>query len=358
MAKHPKSFFNGLVYFLNILVALALLLAYLAYYVNPQTLTLPAFFGLAYPGLLLLNLLFILYWIIRVHPKVFLSVFCVVIGYLPLMRLYQISGSQKAVNPGQTLKLMSYNVRLFNKYEWLPPRTEQEIAKLIAQENPDVLFLQEYYFKDKPVDFGYPHRYQIFRLKKSGSGLVIFSKYPLLKTGSIRYGVGPDGRDAGRAIFADIELDNRPIRLVNAHLASVGFDKDEYARLENPNAGNSEEIKRDFLKIIGQLNKAFIKRAHQVGILKDSLNQSPHPVILAGDFNDTPHSFTYQQISSTLKDAYLSAGSGFSKTYAKSPVPLRIDHVFYSEQLEVFNYQVIPKEFSDHYPLTATFEWQ
>mgnify|MGYP000137749172 CR=1 FL=1 len=358
MAQQRKSFLHGFLFFLNILAALALLLSYLAYYVDPSTFSYLAFFGLGYPLILLLNLFFILYWILRLRSKVLLSIVCIAIGYLHLMRFYQASGSHKAVNPGETLKVMTYNVRLFNKYGWLPPDTESRIAELIAEQDPDILFLQEYFFRDQAPDFNYPHRYQIFKLQNQGSGLVIFSKYPLLETGSIRYGIGPDGTDGGRAIYADIEFDRQRIRLMNTHLASVGFQEEEYNRLENPNAGRPEEIKNDFLRIARQINHAFVKRSHQAKVLAQAIANSPYPVICAGDFNDTPHSFAYHLINQPLTDSYLEAGSGFSRTYAKSPIPLRIDHIFCDPKFSVFNYQVLAKEYSDHFPVTATFEWQ
>jgi endonuclease/exonuclease/phosphatase family metal-dependent hydrolase len=358
MAQRKKSLLDGFIYFFNLLAAIALLLSYLAYYVDPQFVTFFAFFGLAYPVILLANLLFILYWILRRKNKLLLSIVCIAIGYLHLMRVYQFTGSHKVVNPGNTLKVMTYNVRLFNNFNWLEINAQEKIAELVAEQNPDVLLLQEYHFKGKPVDFGYPHRYQIFKLKNSGSGLTIFSKFPLLETGSIRYGLGPDSIDAGRAIYADISFENQKVRLINAHLASVGLNKKEYDRIENPNKGNSEEIKNGFLKIGSQLNYAFIKRAHQVKILEQGIMDSPYPTIVAGDFNDTPTSYAYHLINESLKDAYLEAGSGFSKTYANSTLPLRIDHIFFDTELEVFNYEVIAKEYSDHYPVVATFEWR
>lgn len=358
MAQRKKSLLDGFIYFFNLMVAVALLLSYLAYYVDPQTLTFFAFFGLAYPVILLVNILFIVYWIVRLKNKVVLSLVCIALGYLHLLRVYQFTGSHKAVNPGNTLKVMTYNVRLFNSFDWLEINAQEKIEELIAEQNPDVLLLQEYHFKGEPIDFGYPHRYQIFKLKNSGSGLTIFSKFPLLEKGSIRYGLGPDSVDAGRSIYADISFENQKIRLINAHLASVGLDKAQYDRIENPNKGNSEEIKKGFLKIGTQLNYAFKKRAHQIKILEQAIKDSPHPTIVAGDFNDTPTSYAYHLVNSLLKDAYLEAGSGFSRTYANSTLPLRIDHVFFDSRLEVFNYQVIDKEYSDHFPVVASFEWR
>lgn len=358
--RRGRSWLERLLYFFNVLAALALLVAYLAFYLDPAWWPYPAFFGLAYPVLLLINLLFLLYWTLRLKPAFLLSALVIGLGYLHLMRHYQLSGANKVVNPEHRLKVMSFNVRLFNKYHWLPLEdAEVRIARLIEEQDPDLLLLQEYYVSEKKSDFGYPHRYQIFSLKEGNNGLVIFSKRPMEETGSIRYGPGPDGdMAAGRAIYADLSFGRSKIRVINTHLASVGFQPEDYHRLENPNEGGQEEIKQGFLKILKALRTAFVKRAHQVKVLDQAIGNSPYPVVLAGDFNDTPLSYIYYRLSRKLEDAYVNAGQGWVRTYAKGPVPFRIDHLFYSPELNALHYQVISEEYSDHYPIVTELEWR
>lgn len=353
-----KTVLDGLLYLINIALALPLLISYLAFYIDPELTTVIAFFGLAYPVLLLLNGLFVIYWALRLKKKILLSLVIIGVGGFHLMRTYRFDPGATLANPGSTLKVMSFNVRMYNQYKWLADDgVFEKIEDLIAKEDPDVLAIQEHYFGEEVGDFGYP--YQLKQQEgKQQVGLVIFSKIPFEHSGEIHYGPGPDGEDAGRSLYADLRFKGKILRVFNAHLASVGFKKEDYQLLENPNDGSKDKIKRGFLKIVGQLHRAFEKRAHQVKILAQAVQNSPHPVLLLGDLNDTPQSFAYHQLNKVLQDAYLTAGSGFQRTYAKGPFPFRIDHVFSSDTLEALQYQVLPEKLSDHYPVTATFHWR
>ena len=359
MAGRKKSVIDGLLYIINIVVAVALLLSYLAYYFDPELTTFFAFFGLAYPVLLLLNVLFILYWALRLKVKIVLSLVCIGIGYMHVLRFYQFSGQHKVVNPDETLKVMTYNLRQFNKFAWLDlPNVQEEIVALVNEEKPDVLLVQEYQDGESSPDFGFPYRYQTFPTGKKASGMVIFSKIPFEKTGAIQFGIAPDSSDAGQALYADISFNGKLIRLINTHLASVGFDRQEYQRLENPNEGDQEEIKRDFAKIYRQLKDAFAKRSYQTKVLENAVESSPHPVILGGDFNDTPHGYVYHRINLQLKDSYMEAGYGWPRTFVKGPIPFRIDFLFHEETLNPISFEIINKELSDHYPVVTELEWQ
>lgn len=353
-----KTVLDGLLYMVNIALALPLLVAYLAYYVDPELTTVVAFFGLAYPVLLLFNLLFVCYWALRFKRKILLSLVVIGIGAFHLTRTYRFDPGTTLANPGETLKVMSFNVRMYNQYKWLKDDgVYDKIKALVAAEDPDILAIQEHFYGKEIGDFGYP--YQMDQQEgKQKVGLVLFSKIPFKDSGEIHYGPGPNGEDAGRSLYVDLEYQGETLRVFNAHLASVGFKKEDYQLLEHPNDGSKEKLKNGVLKIVGQLHRAFEKRAHQVKILAQAVSNSPHPVLLLGDLNDTPQSFAYHQLNKELQDAYLTAGSGFQRTYAKGPIPFRIDHVFSSDTLEALEYGVIPQALSDHYPVTATFHWR
>lgn len=358
MAKRKKTVLDGILYFINIVVAIALLFSYLAYYFDPQLLTFFAFFGLAYPILLGLNLLFIVYWILRFKLKLALSLVCIGVGYLHIPRFYQFSNKPTVVNVGDQLRLMSYNVRLFNQYEWLPTSDVQgRISQLVQEENPDVLAIQEYLSGPNAPDFGYPYRYQDFDPQERNTGLVIFSKFPIDKSGVVSYGKGPQGEDAGKAIYADISFQGKKVRLFNVYLASVGLQQRDYENLRNPGT-DRKAIQENAFKIVKQLNKAFVKRSHQVKLLEEAVENSPHSTILMGDFNDTPNGYAYHRVNLLLDDSYVKAGQGWSRTYTQGPLPFRIDHIFHSEELKSQNYEIISEEYSDHYPVVTELNWR
>ncbi|MGB0178114.1 MAG: endonuclease/exonuclease/phosphatase family protein [Owenweeksia sp.] len=360
MAGRKRAFLDNFLYFINVLSALGLLASYLAYYFNPSWFTFFSFAGLAYPVLLLINLIFIFYWMLRFKLKLILPVICIGVGYMHLARLYQWGSPAKVVNPGKSFKVMTYNVRMFNEYKWIPEEDiPQRINRLISTEAPDVLMLQEFYQSDNTPDLAYP--YDFTKLTNDGRnyGLTILSKYPISGTGTLKYSQNKEGEPSvnNEFIYADVKWNDRTIRFINIHLASVGLGVSDYKRLQNPNEGSQEEITNGFLKIIKRLHWAFQRRGEQIDALEKAIADSPHPVVLCGDFNDTPQSYTYHRIDLTLNDSFMEAGSGFSKTYARGPVPFRIDYVFHSDELRVNSYKVVSQKLSDHYPVITELEF-
>ncbi len=351
-----RSWLRRLVYWVNVLFALALLCSYLAYFVPPTLLSVFAFAGLAYPILLLVNLGFVLFWLLKFDRRILLSVLCISIGYVHIQGLYQFSGSNKVVNPANKLKVMSFNVRMFNHYDWIPaPDVPQKIAKSIAAQKPHLLFLQEYYQTEKTPRLDYTHHYAKMTNKGRNYGLAIYSQYPIAGQGTIRYDEN-GARENNEFIFADIVAGGDTIRCINAHLASVGLDNKDYERLESPTEGSQEEIEQDILQILKRLHHAFVRRTAQVKALAAAIESSRYPVILAGDFNDTPSSYTYRTLNTLLQDSYLQSGQGFSRTYTKGWIPFRIDFVFHDHSFRAFNYRVLPAKLSDHYALYVELE--
>ncbi|HCQ15171.1 MAG TPA: hypothetical protein DIU20_02845, partial [Cryomorphaceae bacterium] len=263
MAGQKRSFLDGVIYFINILSALGLLASYLAYYFNPKWFTFFSFAALAYPVLLLLNLIFIFYWLLRFKLKLLFPLICIGVGYFHLARLYQWGSPNKVVNPGESFKVMTYNVRMFNVYKWIEEDgIPERIQNLITTEAPDVLMLQEFYKSDQTPDLGYP--YDFTKLTNDGRnyGLTILSKFPIEGTGTLQYTEPLEGEPPvnNEFIYADIVWKGRTVRFINVHLASVGLGANDYKRLENPNEGSQEEITNGFLKIIKRLHWAFQRR--------------------------------------------------------------------------------------------------
>tara|TARA_R110002072_G_scaffold39108_10_gene112653 strand:+ start:112 stop:1200 length:1089 start_codon:yes stop_codon:yes gene_type:complete len=357
MAKAKKrSLINGLIYSLNILAALGLLASYLAFYVPPNTISIFAFFALAYPILLGLNILFTIYWALRLKIKFILSALVIIIGLGHFKKLYKFKDSSSLISNTDKLKLMSYNVRMFNSYQWIPEEgISEKIKSEVISESPDILMIQEYYKGGITPDFGFKYSFVKPTNISGNYGLSIFSNYPIVNTGALEL------RDLGanqasynnQFIFADIDWNGRTIRTINIHLASIGLETSDYQRLQNPNEGSQEEIKDGFLKIVKQLDRAFKKRAEQIIALKRAINSSPYPVIVCGDFNDTPQSYTYHQVDLLLEDSFVQEGEGFGKTYARGPIPFRIDYIFHSDEFKTHSFKVGEKKLSDHFPVIA-----
>ena len=108
-------------------------------------------------------------------------------------------------------------------------------------------------------------------------------------------------------------------------------------------------------QILFKLNRGFSRRAVQVKLIEKKIKSSPRPVIVCGDFNDTPSSYAYQVMSENLQDAFVEKGTGFGQTYTGYFAPFRIDYVFLSKKMKVRHFQNIKDGASDHYPVVCDF---
>jgi len=138
-------------------------------------------------------------------------------------------------------------------------------------------------------------------------------------------------------------------------LSSIGFEKEDYEAARN--VGDEQNRSRLFAR----LSNAWSKRAQQALQVQSSVEGSPFPVVLAGDFNDAPVSYAAERLSGTLKDAYGSCrpqgGSFLGATYTGQLPFLRIDQMWASPELEVLSYETGAVELSDHRPVQAVFAW-
>ena len=119
-------------------------------------------------------------------------------------------------------------------------------------------------------------------------------------------------------------------------------------------AGEKEKL-NEIKSITSSLKNGFIRRASQSQILKSNLDSSPYPVIVAGDFNDTPVSYSYRKIRKGLFDSFVTSGYGAGFTYKGKYPPNRIDYILYDNNLECREFNIIKVKYSDHYPIIAYF---
>lgn len=357
MAAKRKNFFDGLLYFFNTIAALALLGAYLANYISPKWFSWFAFLGLAYPYLLAVNIIFAIWWALRLKVKIVLPVVAICLGYWLLPYYYQMGGSNQVVATGASLRVMTYNVHNLNANAWLEEESVPEkIKALIERENPDVLVLQEFTILREPLVLDFPYKYGTLSDKVNSAGNIIYSKFPIVNQGIHELPQPEGSQKKSRIPWVDIAWQNHHIRVYNLHLYSVGLRREYYENLDKLSSKNQEELQEDLYQIGGTLKQAFERRAYQVDYLDSLFEAEEMPLIVAGDFNDPPCSYTFHQLNKHLEDAYYAAGKGWFSTFNNSPSPLRIDYILYSEKrFRCHNYTVIQERLSDHYPVVAEF---
>ena len=333
------SFSNKLIYFLNSLFAVLLLLSYAIPYIKPTAFPLISTLSLFVPILLIINTLFLTYWLIGLRKQFLLSLLTLLLGFNFGTSFYRLS-AMDIVSMPQT-RIMSYNVRLFNLYNWIKePDTKANLLDFIADKNPDILCLQEYRPQER-LEKLYPYKYIHFTDVKNKIGQAVFSKYPIISQGSL------DFKDtANNAIYIDVVKNRDTLRVYNVHLESLHINPEK----EELNKDNSQRL----LKTIGS---AFSKQQEQVILVKNHVAKSTYKTIICADINNTAFSWAYKNLKNNFNDAFAETGSGFGTTYQFKHIPLRIDFILTDKNISVLNFKNYKVKYSDHYPIESRIDF-
>jgi endonuclease/exonuclease/phosphatase family metal-dependent hydrolase len=360
------SWLKKLMVFLNILAVLALLGSYAALFIDPRTFWPPAFAGLAYPVILAVNILFVLLWLLTWKKYVFLSLLPILAGWTQLMALVPFHFSDPEAPSENDIRVVTYNIHGFNYIKDENVNTQERIIGLLRSEKPAIVCFQE--FKPRGMatlqslgdSIGlssfYQKNYLEYRNTEVIYGMIIYSRYPILQSGYLR-----DERNRVFAIWAEVQSGNEKFRIYNCHLVSVRFGSKEYSFYEDLKNQETEklDLKEGVFNILKKLKRAFILRSEQTEKLVSSIKKSPYPVILAGDFNDSPFSYCFHSLTRELKDSYREAGSGWrGNTFAGQFPSFRIDHIMHSGKFRAVAYKKFMSEFSDHYPVSVALRTQ
>jgi len=344
------SLINKSLYLINSISLLTLLLSYLSPYISPTFFWPISFFGLVFPILYLVNLAFFIYWIIGFKKPMWANLIILLIGIGNISNYFGTSPNSNSSE--ENTKVLSYNVRLFNRYGWIPKENVREdIFAFFTEEDADILCIQEFYTPNEIPDLNYPYRHIGLQNKKSQWHMAIYSKYPQIKKKTVSI---KGERMNNTCIYSDMIINEDTIRVYNIHLASNWFKNSDYSFIQNP---QKEKIKEGLKGIASRLKNSFIKRAEEVAVIKEHIKTSPYPIILCGDFNDTPLSFAYNSIKGDLVDAFTVCGKGIGDSFVKIPA-LRIDYIFHDEELKSSNYKKHKKVLSDHYAVSCDIRWE
>jgi endonuclease/exonuclease/phosphatase family metal-dependent hydrolase len=357
--KNRYRFLQLLLKSCSVISALALLIAYLAPFIHPNTLGFIPFFGLGYP--IIISIFFVFMVLQAFLNKWWAAIMFVIFiaGFNLHSRVFSLGSGDSPERSETTLKVMSYNVHLFDRHNSNPAdadQTRRKILRYLKHEAPDVICFQEFYHQDDPTGFStkdtlldildirdYQERYT---LKSSGHqyyGIALFSKYPIVEKGEVHFSSASN--TSNFAIYSDIAVKEDTIRFYNLHLQSIRLSSKEKAALSNETS--DEGLKTALSKIM----QAFPERADQANRLIQHIGNSRYPVVVCGDFNDTPLSYSYQRFSNILTDAFTNSSKGIGKTYAGKIPAGRIDYIFHSATLGSFDFNIQKEALSDHYAI-------
>ncbi len=339
------SWFNKVMFILNIVLAIITFVAYILPFLAPKIFPILSVLTLFMPSFFILNGLFFIYWAVQLKRRLILSGLVLLLGITFINKFYKIT-SKDYPEDEKNFVVMSYNVRLFNLFKWMDKENVgQEILTFINDKNPDILCIQEY-STSADIDLKvYRHKYIFMEGNQIKTGQAIFSKFPIIDEDNI---VFPNSNN--NVVYADIKKGKDIIRVYNMHLQSIKISPDVNEINDNIDVINKNKSQMLFNRI----SKAFKQQQQQAEILREHMKECPYPIIICGDMNNSAFSYVYRIIKGKLKDSFEEAGTGFGQTYKFKYYPARIDYIFADQKMTVKKFESFPEfENSDHYPIMA-----
>ena len=346
-----KRFLVYTLLFFNLLAVFALCIASISVYVSPEKVWFVALFGMSYPYLLVINLIFIVLWLLIKPWFTLFSIVIILAGYQHIGNYLQFSG-KKTTEKG--IRITSYNVKYFMGASEFPNKENADhILNFLRENNADIICLQEVRLNKRQIfDISNTKLTDISHMQLAHSshagGQLTMTKFPILNMGEIRF------KNSGNMIiFTDVLINSDTVRVYNCHLQSYRLQKNEINSIDSIDFDNQQKTKAKYMELGLKFKDALIKRAEQAATLREHLNACPYPVIVCGDFNDTPVSFTYRMVRGNLGDSFIESGKGTANTYNGKLPSFRIDYILYSKKFTSYNFEVSGLNHSDHYPISC-----
>lgn len=338
---------------LSVVTVVAMAAVFFVPRIHPSHLWILPVLGLVAPAIYVLTVMLTLYWIIRWRLKravvmgllVLFGAFSVSLFWRPEVRRNRIPESY----PRSTIAFLSYNVRCF--YDDDGHRSADTIAGIIESLNPDIICLQEFLNGQAQQSERFRTLLERYQTTDGDNGAsaqpkqLILSKHRILRSGMI---MAPE-----TSVWADVLIGEDTLRVVNNHLQSTGITKLDNAYITGYEYLDDTVREEKLRSIAGRFYRNCVLRADQVDTIRTHIDEAaPRLLIVCGDFNDTPVSYTYRRMARGLNDAFSCCGHGYSHTFRGFFNALRIDYVLSSDEFETLSYEV-PLEGgpSDHLPL-------
>ena len=297
-------------------------------YISPNVFGMLNLLSLAFPILMIIHILLLIFWIISWRKRA--AIFLVLTLFLitPIRRWINYTPAKKET---PNLKVISLNGKS-GKFG------DENIYNFLNDQKADVVLTQEYKSAENLKGFEY--------FERNFPVVKIQSRFPIVESGIVE----TDAKN-GRCIYADIKINGKIIRFVNVYMEPFYLDKSMVKPTKDMNV-NEEKAKN----IIHKLVPTFRKHQSQIAPIKGFLDNSPYPIILAGDFNAVPNSYEYYTLSENLEDTFLKVGKGSGTSFHDFKFPIKIDHIFASKSITPISYKVDRSvKISDHFPVIAEF---
>lgn len=366
-----KGSYIGTIFFivhlaLTISLSVALIIAYVSRYISPEYYGSLTIVGHFRHILYILVLACLIVWLIARKWKLSIAVALVLVpGLFHISQFFHINwvrNTEAETQPTDAITVLTYNVRGFRNDNG--NRVVEKYGDYIATSNPfiksrraaDVICLQEYAidadnltYIDSLITNEYANVYINDVHESENVVLRTYSRYPIVASG----GIANTGR--GTSQWVDILFTEKDtIRIFNNHFYTMGITSEDS---EDISRGKILSDGDNMMSIVDRVAENTTIRLDHVDSLRQVISATPYRHIVCGDFNDTPGSYVYEQMTDRLEDIFTDKGRGFGYTYRPMWGWLRIDYVLYSRGFEPMNYDANSDvELSDHLPVAAQFK--
>lgn len=352
---------NGILKVVTFVLLLLIVLLYISPYISPEKSAFLSLIGLGAPIIMLSVFILTIYWIICWDKAaiVCLVIFVSGIGYTS--RLIQFPCRIKQTPAGQLLKVLTFNAHFFTTPEYKDVLDSS--MDCIDTLDAGIICFQEFATSkqahlEKINDrlSKYPYNYCFEQEDKSSKVKyysAIYSKYKIINKGELNF-----NGQTSRVMYVDIIYRNDTIRVLNNHMQSNNVNSDDIKFLTGE--GESLYTENSIFRIFSISKKITVNnglRASQADSVNQFIKSTPYSIIVCGDLNVTPISYTYNSIRGDLQDAFINRGSRYGYTYKAFSNLLRIDYVFHSEKFETVSYSSPDILWSDHKPVIVTLKY-
>ena len=316
-------------------------------YISPERSGMLSAIAIGAPIIYLIDIIAMFYWIVRWKwYRATIMIATVLLGLFYISRYYKFDFDRDydtAYVERRYHKIMTYNVH---------EGVDEGLVPYIEKHNPDILCLQEMSHGNENWE-RLKANYKSSRKVDDDTNNFILTKHRILRSGVIA------DLSSNCAVWADLRIKDDTIRVVSLHLQSTSISSEDTQFLENHNYITDKERESKLRSILSRLVENNQKRAIQAEVIADFLKQSPYRLVVCGDFNDVPLSYTYRRLSRKLDDTFSTTAEGFAYTYNTKYKLLRIDNIFVSPSVDVVSYEVDNKvALSDHYPVISRVKFE
>lgn len=347
----------------NIAVCGAFLLCAFSQQIPTEKLPVVSLAGMAFPIVLGAVVFFLLFWLLFHKRYGWLSALTLIVCGSQVYTMCPLNISDIRAPKG-ALKVLSYNVLSITDKE------DDPILQYLSRSRADIICLQEaseYNLKryDQKAEWMKAYPYRSYRMPHGGTSeardITCISRYPILSIRNVGF---PDSGNGYTRFTLDVNGDT--VTLFNCHLQSFGLNDTDKSFFEEILNHPKENIPTSGTKgLLKKLRDANAKRSMQADKLSTDIEEalgngdSPRTVIVCGDLNDSPISYSHYRLSRRLKDAHTLSGNGFGFSYNRNKMFFRIDHILASPNLKPYRCKVDRSiKQSDHYPIFSSFVYR